>query len=766
MKTSSRLLIVSLFLLSADSITFAQQETQGSAVLVGHISYVEGRLLRYVPEEKDWVAAVKDAPFGTEDTLYAAETAKAEFIMPNNTRIRIGGTTQIQLLRLEPEVTEADVASGIARFYNKSSQAMIRVTTPFGSVVGPPQTAFDLYVGDASAEVIAVQGKVDFIHAGGSTKYEVFTGSSSIIANKGLVTSGEGRGDAAWGDWNSQQDTIWERRLAAKGDSTKYIPEQLNDEAYALEENGRWDRVYYDGGYNYFWRPVYVQPGWAPFTAGRWTVWYGDNCWIPDEPFGYVTHHYGSWVFVDSSNCWYWAPPVSYVRVVSGPSWYMGCSWYPGRVSWIYTDYYIGWIPLTPYEPYYCHHYWGPYSSVVIDDHDHNHHHKHHHEGHAVVVNHDKFYSVNNYGPVRVRNIDRETIFNKYHGAPVVSDRIIKNFRDLKDKYNFGDIKVFNKPHDSVLERIQKNLAHTKGPGVFNSRTFQQKLDNMKQGKPFKGIDITPYKITSKLVPEKDVDKPRFATKFKTYDLINKGQTQKEPVISKTPDTRPRPNALKDLKPGQFERPDTFKTETQRPKPFQDLLQSKPDGRTGPVAAKPALQQPKPAQDTGRSQPWQQVWTPKSTDNDRKPDMPRVKPEVYSDQPVKPKPFLDRPQPPRETGGLKPERFNQPQHPLQVPSQPRTRDQGYQFQPRPYEPPKTAPDRYRPTLVPQPQSETAPVQKERLVFPRQNRERLFQSRTESTAPSMDRPAQSNAVRELFQQQKDTPRFYTAPQGRR
>ena len=26
-------------------------------------------------------------------------------------------------------------------------------------------------------------------------------------------------------------------------------------------------------------------PGWRPYTSGRWSVYYGDNCWIPDEPF-------------------------------------------------------------------------------------------------------------------------------------------------------------------------------------------------------------------------------------------------------------------------------------------------------------------------------------------------------------------------------------------------------------------------------------------------------------------------------------------------
>ena len=41
------------------------------AVVVGRVYHIEGDLLRYVPEENDWVAVVKDAPFGAGDTLFA-----------------------------------------------------------------------------------------------------------------------------------------------------------------------------------------------------------------------------------------------------------------------------------------------------------------------------------------------------------------------------------------------------------------------------------------------------------------------------------------------------------------------------------------------------------------------------------------------------------------------------------------------------------------------------------------------------------------------
>ena len=79
-----------VFLITTVPVALAQEEGQEETVLVGRISHVEGELLRYVPEDEDWVATVKDTPVGKDDVFYAEEEVKAEFIIHNNTWIRIG----------------------------------------------------------------------------------------------------------------------------------------------------------------------------------------------------------------------------------------------------------------------------------------------------------------------------------------------------------------------------------------------------------------------------------------------------------------------------------------------------------------------------------------------------------------------------------------------------------------------------------------------------------------------------------------------------
>ena len=247
---------------------FSQSEDTQSSIMVGRIAHIEGQLLSYVPAEKDWVVTVQDAPFGLDDALYSERSSRAELILPNNTWLRINGDTQVQLLNLKEDLTEIDVGSGVARFYNRSESTLVRATTPFGYILAAAGTIFDCYVGDRSMELVAVKGTVTFFHGSQETRFEVAAGSVPLLADQRIVSPGERAGDPAWEQWNRQRDELWARRFRTKGDSSQYLPGTLQDQAYLLDENGRWDRVYYEGGYQYFWRPLRISAGWPPSPWG------------------------------------------------------------------------------------------------------------------------------------------------------------------------------------------------------------------------------------------------------------------------------------------------------------------------------------------------------------------------------------------------------------------------------------------------------------------------------------------------------------------
>ena len=140
MKNPLRIMWLTCVLVLASGPTlFAQQQQQGTGqqqngkpIMVGRLSHTEGQVLRYVYEDKDWVATIKDTPFGAEDSFYSDQDGKAEILIPNNTWIRIGGDTQIQGIALEDDLTEVDVASGMVRFYNRGVKTIVKATTPFG----------------------------------------------------------------------------------------------------------------------------------------------------------------------------------------------------------------------------------------------------------------------------------------------------------------------------------------------------------------------------------------------------------------------------------------------------------------------------------------------------------------------------------------------------------------------------------------------------------------------------------------------------------
>jgi len=459
-------------------------EEEGT-VLVGRISFMEGQVLCYVPEEEDWVAAVEDAPFGVDDLLYASSNGRAEMVMPNNTWIRIDRDTQIQLLVLQAETTKVDLGSGKARLYNKSSEAKILATTPYGSVMAPGGAVFDLYVGEHAVEVMALKGTVDFLHDASDKRYEVKAGSSSIFADGVHVTASKGQINSIWDAWNRDRDALWADRIQAKGGSASYLHPYLHDEAYILERYGRWERVFYDDAYYYFWRPTLVNVGWAPFTVGRWTVWHGESIWIPYEPFGYVTHHYGNWMFI--RGFWYWAPPVTRVRVYAGPPLLnIGFGWYPGRVAWIHFGAHLGWIPLGPHEPYYCHRYWGRRSIVVAHV---NTSHFHHSPGrymygrHAVIIHRDHLYSGKRYNQVRLKNIPYSTVTQNYRTMHDINDGMIKSHRTMGKRYDFTDVQVGRKPPLSVTQNMKQRRLVPRQPAADPKERVQKNTKTMEEGR-------------------------------------------------------------------------------------------------------------------------------------------------------------------------------------------------------------------------------------------------------------------------------------------
>lgn len=97
----------------------------------------------------------------------------------------------------------------------------------------------------------------------------------------------------------------------------------------SLSPYGAWIHV---EDYGDCWQPYVDDPDWHPYALGHWAYTDQGWLWISDEPFGWATYHYGSWINIEGRG-WCWVP---------------GHEWAPAWVTWRYGDGYCGWAPMPP----------------------------------------------------------------------------------------------------------------------------------------------------------------------------------------------------------------------------------------------------------------------------------------------------------------------------------------------------------------------------------------------------------------------------------
>ncbi len=402
----------------------AAQPSYGS-ILIGRITYMEGTVMTYSEDEEDWMEIGLNTPVGAEDEFYTDKGAKAELIFPNDTMLRTGELTDVEILSIEEDATEVYIRSGIVRAYNHGPDTVMKVGTAMGYIEIPPQGIVDFYVNDRASEIVAIQEDILFHKTVGSSApetYQLRAGSNSMIFSVRHVETGTVLADTPWNRWCLDRDMVLKEQAAIV---SPHLPSSLQAYSYELEPYGEWERMKYRGYYYWFWRPVRMSIGWSPFTSGYWDRWHREYVWISTETWGWCTYHYGNWV--NLSGVWWWTPyihmGVSFpgislvdLHIHFGPL--FRPFWHPGRVAWIATTSYVGWIPLAPWETYYGCHNWGP-RTVVVKYRDRprsrNHRERYAYRKHSVFIPQKEFRRVNpnrphHYRKLMVTDVEKKTL--------------------------------------------------------------------------------------------------------------------------------------------------------------------------------------------------------------------------------------------------------------------------------------------------------------------------------------------------------------------
>lgn len=190
---------------------------------------------------------------------------------------------------------------------------------------------------DGGTEIMVFEGMVEAAGADGSM---LVKDSQRIMLAKGgfqgkpaaFFAAGS---EDAFDRFNSSRLALV-RRQSGRG----YLPEELSDLEYELDEYGDWQQ---SPEFGWVWIPRGMGPDWRPYSWGRWTwIPMAGWVWIPGEPWGWGPFHYGRWHWSLGWG-WHWIP--------------MGI-WGPAWVDWWWGYDYWGWAPLS---------YWG-YPGVLYNN--------------------------------------------------------------------------------------------------------------------------------------------------------------------------------------------------------------------------------------------------------------------------------------------------------------------------------------------------------------------------------------------------------------
>ncbi len=318
----------------------------------GRLAYTEGTVSFHDDQQAGWSPAVINTPLTSGDSIWTEPNARSE-VSVAGTRVRMDGSTQLNLLAIEDNQTRLQVGQGRIdiKTFALNPNTPYQIVTPRGTVnlrqqgdyyveAGSTQDATRLGVRSGAAQIQSLDGRTATVNAGQVA--EVF-GDTGALQLRTLNTA------------PPVQPAYW----AARDRQINYdVPTQYLSAGITgyedLNSYGSWSN---DSQYGNVWTPRSVPTGWQPYKNGHWSYvkpwgW----TWVDDQPWGYAPSHYGRWA--NSNNRWVWVPPQREAQPVYAPALvnFIGGiqlvqALLGGNTS-AQASSPVGWFPLAPREAY------------------------------------------------------------------------------------------------------------------------------------------------------------------------------------------------------------------------------------------------------------------------------------------------------------------------------------------------------------------------------------------------------------------------------
>jgi hypothetical protein len=289
-----------LFVLAAVS---SAQETQEIKFRDGRFLETLGGVTLQRADEASSDEAVRNMPFLPGDRVWTDESGRAEIVFAEGEILWIAERSKVDSLGRGG--AEQDERLGL-RIFAGSFGARVRnggpgfeFRAPGGSLVTTGAAAFrvDVRAGETVVSVsegeliVDLGGRRQTVRAGERVRYADQTVEGPMGYQRAAADSFDRWCDERMAELN---------RMARNDDR---LPDELDSYGDELAQNGDW---VYDEPQGYVYVPR-VASNWAPYTYGRWVYTLYGWTWVADEPWGFVTSHYGRWGY-SSRVGWHWMP--------------------------------------------------------------------------------------------------------------------------------------------------------------------------------------------------------------------------------------------------------------------------------------------------------------------------------------------------------------------------------------------------------------------------------------------------------------------------
>jgi len=314
------------------------------------VTYLSGDSLLMSADDEDWSALSPNLSLRIGDRVWAQDGARVEIRFPLGATAWVNYQSELDVTRMESgaraDTIQLALVSGEATFDSKGfarTGSILQVDIPGASIRALRAARFRVNtLPDGTEQIGVISGSLVLETPDGLT--DVSAGHLAEVQPDRRVVMDFLPLDDEWDAWVRSRAQVYDRPAA----SLRYLPADLSSYAHEFDTSGRWVS---DRTYGSVWVPA-VEPGWSPYSNGRWVWQANDYVWLGYDPW-YAPFHYGRWNWGVSLG-WFWTAP-------RGRSY-----WSPGYVGWSIGDDEVSWVPLGRNEIYYGYGSYGPTSVNVF----------------------------------------------------------------------------------------------------------------------------------------------------------------------------------------------------------------------------------------------------------------------------------------------------------------------------------------------------------------------------------------------------------------